>query len=334
MPMRNRKELIIAAALIVLLAGVFIKNRNNNSASKNQKAKVSRGNMQETLTISGSIAADERVVLQFQTSGRLSWVGVKEGDHIRKDQLIATLDQRELKKKLQEYLNIFSKSRIDLDQARSDNKDQALTDAIRRTLDKTQFTLNNTVLDVEIQDIALQYSRLTTPIEGIVTMVQAPYAGVNIIPTGAQFEVINPKTIYFSALADQTEVTELKNGMKGVLNLDSYSDEKIGGMIKKISYTPKTGETGTVYGVTFIPEKNEDYTKYRIGMTGDLTFVTKEKNNVLYVPVSFVTGENGNSYVTVMEKNKKVKKKVTTGMETDSSIEITSGLKEGDVVYD
>jgi len=333
---KDKRKLIIGIVVLLLIVFFLIK-RNSDSGvkDKNHPTKVRRGTLQETLTVSGSMAADEVVNLQFQTSGRLSWVGVKDGDHVKKYQTIATLDVRELQKRLQQDLNTFSKSRIDLDQARADNKDLALTDAITRSLDKTQLTLNNTILDVELQDISLQYSRLTTPIDGVVTSVESPYPGVNIIPSSAQFEVINPKTMYFSALADQTEVTQLKEDQQGDLNLDSYGDEKIKGVIKKISFVPKSGETGTVYTVKFIPEKKDtDISKYRIGMTGDLTFVTNEKNNVLYVPIAYITDENKGKFVTVMEKGKKIQKKVTTGMETDTSFEITSGLKEGDTVYD
>lgn len=331
---KYRNKLIIITAIIVVGLLVFRSNANKNNTENSQSAKVTRGTLTETLTISGSINADESVVLQFQTAGRLSYVGVKEGDYVRKGQLIATLDQRELQKRLQQDLNTFVKTRIDLDQGRDNNKDIALTTAISRTLDKNQLTLNSSILDVELQDIALQYSRLTTPIEGIVTSVQSPFAGVNIIPSQAQFEIINPRTMYFSALADQSEVTLLNTDMSGELLLDSYSDKTIRGEIKKIALTPKSGETSTVYDVTFEPEQIDQDSKYRIGMTGDLTFVIKQKNNALSIPISFVTEENGNKTVVVMEKNKKITRKVRTGMETDTNVEILSGLHENEIVYD
>ena len=65
---------------------------------KTDTARVKRGNLEEKLTISGTVEAEEKVTLRFQTSGRLNWVGVKEGDYVKKYQSVASLDQKEVKK--------------------------------------------------------------------------------------------------------------------------------------------------------------------------------------------------------------------------------------------
>lgn len=296
---------------------------------------VNRGTIEQKLTISGTIDAEEKVALRFQTSGRLSWVGVKEGDYVKKYQTIASLDQREVRKTLDKYLNTYLSERYDFDQTtKDDNKDKVITDAIKRTMNKAQNDLNNTVLDVELKNLAVEFSNLWTPIEGIVTKVGAPYAGINITPTTGEFEIVNPNTIYFSSNADQTEVTKFTEGQKGVLVLDAYPDATISGTIKNISFTPKTGETGTVYSVKFVFNGDNSSYKYRLGMGGDLTIVTERKEDVLYVPVKFVKGENGKKYVKVRKNGKEEKVYVKIGMEADNSVEIISGVDAHDIVYD
>ncbi|MBI5452591.1 efflux RND transporter periplasmic adaptor subunit, partial [Candidatus Gottesmanbacteria bacterium] len=102
---------------------------------------------------------------------------------------------------------------------------------------------------------------------------------------------------------------------------------------KNISFIPKSGETGTVYAVKFIfPGDNSSY-KYRIGMAGDLSFVTKRKENVLYTSSKFIKSQNNKKYVMVKRNGKEEKKEVTTGMETDTDTEITSGVAPGETVY-
>ena len=154
---------------------------------------------------------------------------------------------------------------------------------------------------------------------------------VNITPSGAEFEVINPDTLYFSFTADQTEVIKLKEGMKANITLDSYPEEKIQGDIYYVSFVPKTGETGTVYeGRIKIPGNKG--MKYRFGMTGDSEFVMGEKSNVIVVLDKFIKSEGDKKYVWRKKNGKEEKVYIKTGLEMDGVIEALSGVKEGDII--
>lgn len=327
---RTRKILLLT---VIVVVAIIIYGNLNKKKVVVLTASVKRGNLKQVLTIPGTMDAEEKAVLKFQTSGRLAWVGVKEGNYVKKYQSIASLDQTDLKKTLQKKLNDYLTNRWTFDQTTKDDyKDKALTDTITRLKDKAQFSLNNAVLDVELQDITVKYANLWTPIEGFVTKAEPKYAGVNITSTTAEYDVVNPGSIYFSANADQTEVTRLKEGAAGELVLDPYPAEKITGAVKNISFMPKAGESGTVYEVKFFfSNDNSDY-RFRLGMTGDLSFVIAKKDDVLYLPIRFVLEKDNKNYVTVLKNNKKSQTNVETGLETDDNIEITSGLQEGEIV--
>ncbi len=329
-----RKYIIIILFVIFGLIVLQWQSISKSNSTK-EKVQVSQGTLEEKMTIAGAIDANEHVTLSFQTGGRLNWVGVKEGDYVHKYQAIASLDQRSVKKAMEKNLNDYLKTRWDFEQAHKDTyKDLPITDPIKRILDKTQYDLNKSVLDVEIQNISIEYANLWSPIEGLVTRISTPFAGVNIVPTQAEFDIVNPKTIYFSASADQSEVVKLKEKMPGELTLDSYPQASFSGTIRNISFTPKTGDTGTVYAVKFsFDNDNNDY-RYRIGMAGDLSFVLKKKDNILYIPSKFIKILNGKKYLTVKRNGKEEKVEVETGMETDASVEITSGVSSGETVYD
>ncbi len=308
--------------------------KNKNTQATTETAVVKKQTLEETLTLSGDIEADEKVTLQFGTGGILSWVGIKEGDTVRKNQTLARLDTKQVRTQLEKYLNSYSKTRWDFEQLNDDYPDRAIiNDEVKRILEKSQFDLNNAVADVEIQNAAIRLSTMTTPIGGVVTRVSSPYAGVHIsLPSLAEIDVINPDSFYFSATADQNEVIGLKEGQSGQLVLDAYPESTITGTIKQIGLLPKAGETGTVYTVKILYPLSPD--AYRIGMTGDVTFITKRKENALAIPSKFLQSENGKYFVHVMTNGKREKKDVTIGMETDDAIEITSGLDEGTAVYD
>ncbi len=330
--------------LIGLVVGIMWYKSAESKKIKAIKEKtytVTRKDLEDSLSIAGEIDAKEKVSLKFQTSGLLTWVGVKEGDMVKKFQTIASLDKRELQNSMSQYLNAYSKARDDFEQAQSDNKDwetRGMTDtareAVKRTLSKEQMDLNNSVLAFEAKNLALKFANLYSPISGLVTKVDSPVAGQNITPSTATFEVINPSSLYFSALADQSEVTKFKTGQKGKITLDSFPDKEFEATVESISFTPKSGETGTVYELKIVLGKEaSDSGDIRMGMTGDASFIFREIKNVVAVPSAYIKKTDGKYFVNLYQNNEQVKREVKIGAEIDGTVEVSSGLQENDVLY-
>ena len=327
------------AIIILAIAGYFIYQSQKTAAeSQVQTYTVSRETLKNVLALSGKVDADEKVSLRFQSGGRISWVGVKVGDTINQYQTIATLDQRQLQKSIEKYLNTYVKERIDFDGNEDTNGTgavgftQELRDAAKRTYEQSQLDLNNSVLDVELQTISKEYSVLTSPIKGVVTHVGASAAGMNVSITDT-FDVINPETVYFAISADQTEVVDLTEGMRGTITLDAFPDETFEGSISSIAFIPIANETGTVYEVKMLIDPAVT-SKYRLGMTGDVEFTLEEYPNVLTVPFEYIVDEEDKQYVFKDVKGKQVKTEVKTGNEYEGLIEVTEGVQEGDVIYE
>src|SRR3989339_1028261 len=323
--------------LIVFLIGgfIFYKNSSNTTAkNKVDSYTIKRENLKEVLTLSGEIDASEKATLKFQTSGRLAWVGVKEGDFVKKYQTLASLDQRDIKNRLQKYLNTYSVSRNGFEQTIDDNWNLQydLSESIRqeaeRVLKNNQYSLENAVLDVEYQNLSLEYANLWTPIEGIVTHVSVPFAGVNITPAGADFEVVNPKTLFFSVAAEQGDVIDLKEGTIGDISFDAFPEKKFNASLYYISFSPKEDETGTVYELRLKFDNETMNLPLKLAMTGDVDFLIKQEKNVLSAPSSFIKKDGKGDYVYVGGPDKKVKKYINLSQEIDGKYIITNGLQE------
>ncbi len=328
-----KKKKVLFVAIVVLLTASFFLYKSMGSNKDVKSTQVTKETIREELLLSGEVDADEKSRLTFQTSGRLSWVGIQEGDTVKKNQTLASLDTRDVQKNLEKQLNDYMKVRWDFEQTKDDNPDKALySDEIKRIVEKSQFDLNNAVLDVEIQSLAKELSLLISPISGIVTRIDTPNAGVSVKITDT-VEVVNPDTLYFRVNADQTEVTKIISGMNGNIMLDSYPDEKISGVVEDVSFVPDVNETGTVYVVKVKLESvNNSSLKYRIGMTGDITFLLQEKVDVVSIPAEFIKSDEKGSYVYVGKK--KEKRYIKLGLEGDDFTEVTQGLNPGDIVYD
>lgn len=330
--LKARKKLLIII-LILVFVGLLIKR----AASKNDKAdtaQIMRGSVSEDLILSGEIKADEHVQLSFQSSGQISWVGATEGSWVEKGQALARLDTTKTSLDLQIADAILRSEAASLNTVYDDlqGKEDSEIYEEKETRTAAETDKDKAVFGHIKAQKDLSNATLASPFAGVVTMVANPFSGVNVLFSQNQFEIVNPETIYFEVAADQSEVVDLVEGQKVKVVLDSFPDEELEGKIQYISYTPKTGEVGTVYKVkvTFIDEP--DANKLRIGMTGDASFILSSKENVLYAPPSFVNSDTSGKYVSLESKNNKVY--IEVGLEGEDRIEIEGEVEEGDTIYD
>jgi len=338
--------IIIAVILLICGFGVYRINAKTKTTDitkfdVNKETVVSpmRETIKEEITLTGSVDATTKANLQFQTSGQLAWVGVKVGDKVKKYQAIASLNKEVLKKQLQADFNTYRSALATFDDTQDDYKTQkdnlTLNDDMKRILVRSQNTLDNSVINYELQDLTLKYATLTSPISGIVTDVEQPNSGVNITPASSNFFIIDPTSIYFKAQIDQEDVTRVKVGDKTTITLDSFSGEEFTSEVTYISFIPVSGQTSTVYEIRFklVGDNNQDL-KYRLGMDGDAIISLKEIPNSLTLPIDAVRQDKDEPYVFVKSNDSQtlVKKSIKTGIETDNTVEILEGLSENDQV--
>ena len=344
---KNLKKIIII--LVVLLISGFgiykisAKDKSQDTPKFDTKKETvinpKRETVSEEITLTGSIDAATKSNLQFKSSGQLAWVGVKVGDRVKKYHAIASLNKEELKKKLEADFNSYRSALATFDDVQDEYKYEKenliLTDDMNRILVRSQNTLGNSVINYELQDLAIKYATLYSPISGIVVAIDEPNSGVNITPASATFTIIDPTSIYFKAQIDQEDVNRVKIGDKTTIKLDSFPDESIESEITYISFVPVTGQTSTVYEIRFKLEgvDNEEL-KYRLGMDGDAIISLRQMDNSLTIPIEALNEDEDQPYVFVKlpNENNLVKKNVTTGIETDTTIQILEGLSENDQV--
>lgn len=332
---------IIAIVLIIFGINSYNKIRKNSANSydpnKDTIVNAKRENIKEEIILAGSIDASGKADLSFQTSGQLAWLGVKVGDQVKKYQAIASLNKDQLRKQLQMSFNNYKSSLSTFhdtqDVYKTEKENNNLTDEMKRILDRTQNTLDNSVITYELNDLAIRYATLTTPIAGVVTSIDTPSSGINITPAST-ISIIDPKSIYLRAEIDQEDVIKIKVGDKATIKLDSFSDKTFNSTVDYISFTPVPGQTSTVYEIRLkLPEDNSKQL-YRLGMDGDVAVELRESPNTLTIPIDAVQEENGQQFVFVKDpsSNQLIKKNIKTGIETDSIVEVLEGISENDQI--
>ena len=296
---------------------------------------VSRQTISDTLELSGKVKADKSASLKFLAGGLLTYVGPKEGDSVKKWQTLASVDTRQLQKSMEQKLNLYSIERRDFEQTVDDNNNSVpagdLGDTLKRLLEKNQYQLDNTVKDVEYQDLYLKLARLSSPIDGI--LVQSPVTTANVQVSGADtWVIVDPTSLYFSADLDETDLKRVSVGQTAHVNLDAFTDLEIDSKISHISFSPKETTTGTTYEVK-IGLSDSDVSNLRLGLNGTAALVLSEVKDALTLPMSAVVTKNGASFVTIKDGTKYIEKEIKTGIENNGIVEVKSGLGEADHVY-
>ena len=290
---------------------------------------VSQGDVVASITSSGEVNALRTAVLNFPSPGKLSYLGVKEGDVVKRGQLLAALDLGDLQaqqtKAYYAYLAADANAKYIEDQVKGHDSDETfLQKTTRVTAQTTRDAAYDTWLSAER---AVHNAQLFSPFDGIVTHVTATAIGDTVNITDG-VSVIDPNSLYFNADVDESDVGKISVGLPVVVTLDAYDGQKFEGEVDEIGFVSNISSTGaTVYPVR-IKLTSDVSGKMRVGMNGDAEIITQTVKNVLYLPIEAVV--DGNVNVSDGKSTKSIK--IETGLVGSTDVEIKSGLKLGDKV--
>ena len=168
--------------------------------------------------------------------------------------------------------------------------------------------------------------------EGIVTEVGYE-AGDRLVNAGTVAAYAAPGDMTISVDVTQEDIVTMSVGDSVEIKFSAYSDTVYEGTILSINTTATSRESATISYEVVIGVEGDTGALYG-GMTADITFVTEEKEDVLYISRKAIVDRDGRSYVYVKTAlGGKELKEVETGIKNSTSIEIISGLEEGDTIY-
>lgn len=306
----------------------FLRSRNKAEVVSTT---VQRSTVREELVLSGSIKADNHTILSFPTPGKLSWVGVSQGDQVYKGQALMSLDKTLLSVSLSQAMNNYRSAQATanfaLDSVQGHQTDENFSQIAART--QAEVARDNAYDAVRAARYNLANATLFTPFSGTVAHLSYTHTGIHI-PAQGVIEIVDPSTIYFQVEADQGDVTSLSSGQEVNIILDSREKE-LKGRVVFIALTPQTGQSETTYQVKISLNSIPD-SGVRVGMTGDAKFILSQKQDVLSVPLRYINTDRDGTFVYLGKPGNKVY--VDIGVEGEDLVEITSGVNQGDIVYD
>jgi len=129
---------------------------------------------------------------------------------------------------------------------------------------------------------------------------------------------------------DETDVAQVTVGQEALVSVDAFPDAELIGDVTYIAPIAETQSGVVLYPVTVRLEPNEF--PVRAGMTADVEIISASQEGALIVPLRAVHTEGERAYVYRLVGGQAEQVEVTLGMMTDTEVEITGGLAEGDEV--
>ncbi len=219
---------------------------------------------------------------------------------------------------------------IELNQAKDALK---VKEAAPRTSDIAVHRAQLAQAKANLQDVLarLNKKRMYSPINGIVSVVNAKVGSI-ISSQEVAISVISKSNFQIESYIPQINISLIEVGQETEVTLDAYGDAVF--LAKVISIDPaETIKDGvSTYKVMLEFADNND-SRIKSGMTGNIVVTTEKKSDVISVPQGIVKIIDGKKIVKVKEGDETIERQVETGMISSSgNIEIISGLKDGDVV--
>ncbi|KKP94752.1 MAG: Efflux transporter, RND family, MFP subunit [Candidatus Levybacteria bacterium GW2011_GWA2_36_13] len=323
---KHKKILPIALIpILILVFFVFPKNKSTVPTSA-----VENGDVVKLLSVTGKVASESSVNLSFQIAGKLVYLPFKKGDTVSANQTIAALDQRSVQKNVQDELLSYSKQRATFEQTLKDYNaskiSDAVSDTIKRTLEKNQYDLEKAVLSLELDALVREQSFLITPISGILTRMDATATGVNAKTTDV-FTVTDPNSLVFQIDVDEADIGSVTEGQTVDVTLDAFPNDALSLTVDKIDFVSHTTTSG---GNAFTVEARlPENSNYRVGMSGDADVIVDSQRGVLTVPSTSIVDD---SFVYVKKGKYFEKRSIDLGLQSDTDVEVLSGLSEGEEI--
>jgi len=293
-----------------------------------------------TVTAVGSLKTPENVIISPKKAGIISRILVKEGERVKKGQLLVVLDDVD--------------ARLQVERAEANMKQaEASVETNRTVLPRyqklyeskviAQQTLDELVMRFRVDEARLDLARaelnmakqnlldhqIVSPIEGVVNLKIASLGEhVNVAPKDEILSIVQMDPLELEFYVPENWVGKVRLGNKIQFTVKAFSEEKFEATLKFISPTadPATRNVKMKAMVS-----NPQY-RLKPGFFAEVTVPTTTNPKALVIPESALFSGGGKFFAFVVEKGVAHRKEVETGHRLEGKVEILKGIQAGEQV--
>jgi HlyD family secretion protein len=353
-PFYRRPSSIIAGVLLIFsaLAAVRWMSSGAEDVEVASATRVFPSQVNAVLTASGYVVAQEKAAVASKGTGRLVYLGVEEGDHVTKGEVIARLDD-------QDVMAALEKARADLHVALADSVDAARTlnrakalfasklasesdfDAAEANYLKLVANILSARAGVSSAEVGVEYTRIRAPFDGTVLTKDAD-VGEIVAPFAAAansrasvVSIANMASLQVEADVSESNITRVTEGQPCEIVLDAYPDHRYQAVVHKVVPTADRAKATVLTKVAF---RNLD-NRVLPEMSAKVTFLSNKTDSLtaaappmITVPSTAIVVRGGKSVVFLVADSRVTETAVRTGASLGATVEIVEGLSSGDHV--
>jgi len=360
------KAVLFIAALAVIAASFALTQKTRSNAKPQQSADsppafvrvqtvTADRTVRDSVVQNMSIEAVNRVRMTPRVSGRLERLHVKQGDRVKKGQLVATLEHEQQNALIGATEASLASAKADTERARAEMMNAKTNlDRYRRLVEEgfstqQQFDTIETayssaraahaaaaakerqaLAELErVRQARMDYIMLA-PMDGTVLSDYALAPGAMISPSSPIADVADLRKLKATLRVPELKIFAIKPGMPVILLFDALPTEEFEGAVTRID--PYVDPATRTSAVEIELDNASTGNRLRPGMFGQAYIVEREFRNAVLLPQSALLGEEGSRYVFIAENGTAKERSVTTGLRQGNDVQITGGLAPGEEV--
>jgi len=315
------------------------------------------------LNATGYVTAQRKAAVASKATGRLEWLGVMEGSRVRKDEIIARIESRDVAASREQAAAAVTVSEANLEQAQAELRDaernltrwrelyqnryisQLELDTAVARADKASAAVRSSAAAIAVAranlkaaDVSFDQTLIRAPFDGVVLTKNAN-VGDNITPfssavdtKGAVVTMADMATLEVEADVAESSLSRIKVGQPCEIQLDAVPDVRFAGEVNRIVPTIDRAKATVMVKIRFV-DRDE---RILPDMSAKVAFLEREvspadRNPVIAVPSQAVIDGDGAKIVFVMKDGRAMRTTVETGRALGDLIEIR-GIPVGEKI--
>jgi len=292
------------------------------------------------LTAIGSLKSPETVKISPKKAGIIKKIFVKEGDFVKKGQLLVQLDDVDAKLQLDRAEAKVWEARASLETNKNTlQRYQKLLESkvisqqtyddlkLKVRLDEARLALAESELNLAKQN--LLDHQIVSSIDGAVNLKIASIGEhVNVAPKDEILVIVQMDPLDLEFYVPEQWAGKIRLGSKIQFTVKAFSEERFSASLHFISPTADPS-TRNVKMKALAP--NPHY-RLKPGFFAEVTIPTLTKPNAIVLPESTLLSQEGKYFVFVTQGGVAYRREVETGMRFDGKVEIVRGIQKGEKV--
>ena len=298
------------------------KGQNVAKVIKVGVAEVTPAPIRDILVLPGETEAWQDVLVASDKDGRVEWIGPKEGDAVKKGQLLARIDVSALK-------TIITRSEAsaeltkDLYERRKTLFDRGIVH--QEALERART--DKALAESDLVKAKVEYDRgfPLSPISGMVNYLHVD-EGEFVNRGQPMVDLVNVDKIKIHVNVPELDVRYLKKGQEVMVGIDAFPDRRMRGKVDFVSFKADSA-TKTFRVRVLIDNSNHDI---RPGMIARVIFLRRMIPDALSAPLFAILDKGGERLLFVEEDGIAHARTVSIGVIEGDRVQITDGLRPGD----